>query len=189
MLATSGIGASPQGTHVWGLRLASYLVVSLLAPCAWPVPARAAGADAGKIQALMQERVRAFSAGDVAGQMRLYAAVKDMFVFNVVPPSQADRAALEADLIATYRMFNAPPSLAMTDLHVTTGSGDIGFATALLHMTGKRKDGKLSDLWLRMTSVVQKRQGRWQIVHEHLSVPVNTESAQAFLSLPPAKQR
>jgi len=73
-------------------------------------------------------------------------------------------------------------SLEMLELRVTTSSGDLAYGTGILHLTGLRTDGKRTDLRMRMTSVLQRIKGKWLIVHEHISVPVNTETGQAFLT-------
>lgn len=64
-------------------------------------------------------------------------------------------------------------------------SGDVGFIHALERFTGKLKNGQPSDLWLRATSGVRKINGKWLIVHDHVSVPVDFETGKAALELKP----
>ena len=145
-------------------------------------PAHAADRDAAPVRGVLQDRVTRFNAHDVPGMMRQYAPTRDMFVFNVVPPQQYDRAELLSDYDSLYRMFSKPPVMEMLELRVTTSSGDLAYGTGILHLTGLRTDGKRTDLRMRMTSVLQRIKGKWLIVHEHISVPVNTETGQAFLT-------
>lgn len=146
------------------------------------LPVHAAPSATTAIQAVMAARTARFNAQDVPGLMKLFSDDKDMFMFNVVPPQQYDRAAIEGDFTSVYRMFKVPPKLELTELKIHPGSGDLAYCTGVLRITGQRKDGKTTDLRMRMTTVLHKRKGQWLIVHEHVSVPVDTESGRAFLS-------
>jgi len=64
-------------------------------------------------------------------------------------------------------------------------SGDIGLIHTLERFTGKLKSGQSSDFWLRATSVVRKINGKWLIVHDHISVPIDFETGKAVLDLEP----
>jgi len=39
--------------------------------------------------------------------------------------------------------------------------------------------------WLRTTACYQRKQGCWQIVHEHCSVPFDPETSRAAFTLEP----
>jgi hypothetical protein len=53
------------------------------------------------------------------------------------------------------------------------------------HLTGKGKDGNPMDATMRITDVLRKSSGKWLIVHEHVSVPVDLASGKADLSSKP----
>jgi ketosteroid isomerase-like protein len=61
----------------------------------------------------------------------------------------------------------------------------VAFIHALERFTGKLKSGQASDLWLRATSGLQRISGKWLIVHDHVSVPVDFENGKAALDLKP----
>jgi ketosteroid isomerase-like protein len=48
-------------------------------------------------------------------------------------------------------------------------------------MTG----GQEIDIWLRATVGYRKTDGRWLVVHEHVSVPIDMESGKALFDLKP----
>jgi len=47
------------------------------------------------------------------------------------------------------------------------------------------KQGKKLDLTVRVTDVYKKARGRWQIIHEHVSVPVDLETGKPDLTSKP----
>jgi ketosteroid isomerase-like protein len=52
-------------------------------------------------------------------------------------------------------------------------------------VTGTDKHGKKLDLTLRVTDVYQKMRGRWFVVHEHVSVPVDLDTGKPDLASKP----
>ena len=61
-----------------------------------------------------------------------------------------------------------------------TADGHLAFATSIQHFYGKGKDGKPYDMTLRVTDCLRKTGGRWVIVHEHASLPLD---APTFMSV------
>ena len=65
-----------------------------------------------------------------------------------------------------------PPSLRLSIIV----SGDLAFAHWLYRFTGMEKDHPATQTWIRATVGYKRQQGRWQIVHEHESVPFDPHS-------------
>ena len=63
--------------------------------------------------------------------------------------------------------------------------GDLAFSHCLSHATGKTMDGRDIDVWMRATDCYQKMNGKWMIVHEHVSVPGDFESGKILQNLKP----
>jgi uncharacterized protein (TIGR02246 family) len=59
----------------------------------------------------------------------------------------------------------------LVDLRVTAGA-DVAFATALIECEGT-EEGKKVGFTLRLTIGLEKRAGRWTVVHEHHSEPTD----------------
>ena len=138
-------------------------------------------AETRAIETLLNDRLRTYNATDVPAMMKLYGTNDDFLVYHVVPPLEYDRTAFEGDFHSLFRMFVGRSVLTMSDLHIVVGSGDMAYARLLLNLKGKRRDGGATDLLMRITDVLRKHEGRWQIVHEHWSLPVDTETGQAQL--------
>lgn len=72
----------------------------------------------------------------------------------------------------------------MHEPHIVAGD-HVAFCHALTHCGGTGPDGTEQSGWLRMTSCLERRDGKWQIVHEHFSVPFDMESGKALMNLQP----
>lgn len=62
---------------------------------------------------------------------------------------------------------------------------DIAVTWGLNRMRGKGEDGEPFEMWSRGTRIFQKRDGRWQVIHQHVSFPYDAESGQARVDLKP----
>jgi ketosteroid isomerase-like protein len=62
---------------------------------------------------------------------------------------------------------------------VQTG-GDLAFSRSLAHFAGTTKEGRRVDSHVRSTLGFRKINGRWKIVHEHLSVPFDANGQGLF---------
>ncbi len=69
------------------------------------------------------------------------------------------------DLLATGKLV---PN---DDLKIKT-KGDVAWITLTFNLSGDLKDGKKMNMDLRQTSILEKRKGKWFIVHEHISAPL-----------------
>jgi uncharacterized protein (TIGR02246 family) len=142
-----------------------------LSIAAFVVPARAdSRAD---IKALEDRFVAAFKAKDLDAIMKVYAPGQALVVFDVVPPRQyAGAAAYRKDWQTFLSGFNGPITVELTDLDVGADR-NLAFSHSIQRVTGTDKQGKKLDLTVRVTDVYQKIRGRWYIIHEHVSVPVD----------------
>jgi ketosteroid isomerase-like protein len=52
-------------------------------------------------------------------------------------------------------------------------------------MTGTLKGGQKSEVWLRVTSGLRRINGRWLIIHDHISAPADFATGKAVLDLKP----
>ncbi|MBW4505626.1 MAG: SgcJ/EcaC family oxidoreductase [Scytonematopsis contorta HA4267-MV1] len=140
--------------------------------------------DKVEIQQLITEQQSAICTKDLDGIMAFYAS--EVILFDLKPPFQTKGKD------AIYRLWEVclpcfPDSFEMEtrDLNIIV-NGDLAFAHWLLHFTGTEKDHPAMQMWMRTTAVYQKNYGKWQIVHEHVSVPFNPETSEAVLTLDPS---
>ncbi len=82
--------------------------------------------------------------------------------------------------------WDGPIGYELKDLAVHAGK-HVGFCHALVHMTGKKKDGEHVAVWFRLTLGLEKFDGEgWKIIHEHESVPFYMDgSLKAAVDLKP----
>jgi len=135
----------------------------------------------------MEDRfIKAFAAKDINGVMAAYAADTSLVVFDVVPPRQyVGTAAYRKDFEELLALFPGPLDVAISDLDVTAGGGDLAFGHSIQHVAGATKDRKKVDLTVRVTDGYKRVSGQWLIAHEHVSVPVDIFTGKADLTSKP----
>lgn len=136
--------------------------------------ARADSADKAQIQALEEQLAAAIAAKDVDKILTFYAPGEDLFVFDLIPPRQYVGAdAWRKNFEGFFATVAAGPMTnQISDLDITA-DGKIAFAHYTSHMTTTDKSGAKVEMVMRSTDGLKKIKGKWLIVHEHNSVPVD----------------
>lgn len=138
-----------------------------------------------EIHAVYDAWAKAFKAKDLDGIMAVYAPGDSLVAYDVVPPLQyVGKEAYRKDYQEFLAMYEGPIDIEYRDLRIMS-SGDLGIINALERMSGTLKNGQKSDIWLRATSGLRKINGKWLIVHDHISVPADFETGKAALDLKP----
>jgi ketosteroid isomerase-like protein len=165
------------------LRFLALAVVTTLAGLPLAPPALA---DAkAEIKALEDQLLAAFKAKDVDGIMKAYMPDQSLVVFDVVPPRQyVGAAAYRKDWQEFLALFTGPITVERSDLEIVADH-NLGYGHSIWRQAGTDKAGKALDLTVRVTDVYRKIKGRWLIVHEHVSVPVDLDSGKPDLSSKP----
>jgi uncharacterized protein (TIGR02246 family) len=142
--------------------------------------------DEAEIRALEQRFSAAFKAKDIDTIMSGYVPDETLFVFDVVPPRQYVGAkAYRKDWEDFLAAFPGPvDTFEISDLSVMT-DGNLGVSHSIQRAVLTDKDGKKADITFRVTDVYRKIKGKWLIVHEHVSVPVDLVTGKADLSAKP----
>ena len=126
----------------------------------------AASAAEKAVKQAIQARNAALSAKDVAAVMASGAA--GFVSYNLAPPLKSTDG--KAGLQGWLATWDGPIGLESRDLKITAGD-DVAFAHGLVHMTGRKTDGEIVDLWFRETYGLKLTGRGWKIIHEHGSVP------------------
>ena len=170
-------GASDEGRSYGARILFVHSIMTFGAP-AW--------ADAAAdVRALEDRFVAAFKAKDVDAIMKAYAPDQTLVVFDVVPPRQyVGAAAYRKDWQTFLGSFDGPITLGLTDLDVAADR-NLAYSHSIQRVAGTDEQGKKLDLTVRVTDVYKKARGRWLIIHEHVSVPVDLETDKPDLSSKP----
>lgn len=139
-----------------------------------------------ELRTLLEDRAAAIRAKDAARATAPYAPNTMMFVLT--PPLQPrlhDHAPDQSGVTEWFASFQGPIDCESRDLRITT-SPETAFAHQLLHISGIQEGGKPANYWIRETLGFRHLDGRWQITHQHQSVPLYLDgSGRAALDLKP----
>ena len=139
--------------------------------------------DEAQIRALEDQFIAAFKVKDTNAIMAVYSG--DVFVFDVVPPRQYVGAeAYRQDWNAFFKVFDGPIDFTISDLALIV-DGNLAVSHSIQRLAGKTTKGDQLDLTVRVTDAYKKTNGKWLIVHEHVSVPVDLETGKPDLSSKP----
>ena len=139
--------------------------------------------DEQTIRAMYDRYAQAVKVRDLKTILAFYAP--EIVAFDAYPPRQyTGIAAYRKDYEDFFAAFPGPITSKVGDLHVTA-SGSMAYVYGVDNWMVTDKDGKAFTLAFRFTDVLRKMNGKWLIVHEHLSFPVDPETGKAdFLSKP-----
>lgn len=139
--------------------------------------------DEAQIRALFEDFSRAFMAKDLDKIMSFYAP--DVVAYDIAPPLQfAGKESYRKSWEKWMPQMDRVESHEMSDLKIAVG-GDVAFSHCLSHMIATMKSGERMDSWIRYTAGFRKINGKWLIVHEQLSVPIDMNSQKALWDLKP----
>ena len=149
-----------------------------------PAVAKPAPSDRAQIQALEKGFSAALSAKNVNGIMSYYTH-DGLFVFDVAPPRQhvgwADYRKDWQDFIGEVP---GPMTFTLSDLAITV-VGPVAWSHSIQGLRYAAKDGSKKEIVVRVTDVYRKLAGKWLIVQEHVSVPVDVDTGKADLMSKP----
>jgi len=147
--------------------------------------ARAGAADDAEIKALEARFVKALEAKDVDAIMANYVTGDSLFVFDLVPPRQyVGSEAYKKDWQEFLAGCTGPVKVELSDLSVISDV-KLAYGHSIQRVTCSTSDGKIRDLTLRVSDGYEKRDGKWLIANEHISVPVDLATGKADLSSKP----
>jgi ketosteroid isomerase-like protein len=107
---------------------------------------------------------------DPAGQKQYYAQGPHVF-FDIAPLKYADWDEYQAGVVKVLSDFSAGKCTVNDDAQIHK-MGDGYWVTATVATDLTHKSGKHDISNMRWTAVFEKHDGRWLIVHEHVSEPM-----------------
>jgi uncharacterized protein (TIGR02246 family) len=135
------------------------------------------------IRDLIDRFTKAFRAKDVNGVMSVFA--QEIVSFDILPPLQAVGAeTFVKHWQEFFESYQTPIHVEFPDVSITA-CHDVAFSYCLHRVSGTLKNGQRTDWWLRWTACYRKINGKWLIVHEQVSVPVDLASGKAMMDLKP----
>ena len=141
-------------------------------------------ADEAEIRRITNAWIKGLHDKDVDAVMQHAAA--DIVSFDLAPPLASRGAArYRENLEAWFPTWDGPIDLESRDLEITAGD-DVAFTTGFNRIGGAKRDGERADIWVRVTACLRKIDGRWLVVHEHISTPFHMDgSFKAAVDLSP----
>ena len=159
------------------------------APSAMPVPQNAMTnqenrtKNEAQIRELIDGLVTAIRAKDMNGVMSVFAP--DVVSFDLGPPlKHGGGEPFMKRWQELFDSYQSPIDYEVRDLSITAGD-DVAFSHSLNRIGGTTKTGQKTDRWLRWTAGYRKTNGKWLIVHEQVSVPIDVRNGKAMLDLKP----
>jgi ketosteroid isomerase-like protein len=139
--------------------------------------------ETAEIRKLVEHRSEAIRSRNDEQSTSMIAS--DYLLFDVVNPLQSKGAGAARNRAKEwFATFQGPIGYEIRDLQISAANG-VGFSHGLNHVSGTKLDGNPLDMWWRATVCYRKLNGRWQITHEHNSVPFNVTNGKASLDLEP----
>jgi ketosteroid isomerase-like protein len=139
--------------------------------------------DEADLRRRIDEYAEAIRAMDIERVVSIYAP--DIVTFDIVPPlKKVGAAAKGKNWLDVFAAYQPPLGYEIRELTITTGD-DIAFARSFNRISGTLKSGGKTDFWLRWTACFRKVDGKWLMVHDHASVPIDVESGAALRNLQP----
>lgn len=136
-----------------------------------------------EILQLFEDFKKAFKARDLDAIMSLYDV--NVVAYDISPPLEyRGRENYRKAWQAFFDAYQGPVEVEIKE--PTIGfSGGLAYSINLECYRGVLKSGEKSEIWVRITDVYHKVGGKWQIVHEHVSVPTDFETGKSMLDLKP----
>lgn len=141
--------------------------------------------DEAQIRALEQGFAEAFKAKDVDRIMANYEHSQNLVFFDVVPRREyTGWDAYRRDWQGFFASVGPVTLFEVKDLTINV-NGNVAYSYSFQHYLATTKAGESRDVTVRVTDVYRKNSGRWLIVQEHVSVPVDPQTGKADLQSKP----
>ena len=145
----------------------------------------AANTDKAAIQTLEDTYNEGFNSKDVDKVMSVYIPGKQLFVFDLVPPREYKGwDAYKKDFEGLFSEFTGPMKNTISEqtIHVV---GSLAYGHNIQSGEFTAKDGKTVKIVARTTDIYRKINGKWLIVEEHNSIPVDLDTMKPDLTSKP----
>ena len=136
-----------------------------------------------EIRAMYDQYSAAVKSRNVDTIMAFYPSDESLVAYDAFPPRQyRGAAAYRKAYEGFFAAYPGPVTSEISDVRIVA-EGTLAFASAIDRWLATGGDGKSTEMVFRTTVGLRKVNGRWLIVHEHLSVPVDPVTGMAdFLS-------
>jgi ketosteroid isomerase-like protein len=141
--------------------------------------------DKADIGALEKRVAAGIEAKDADAVMANYIPGDSLVVFDLIPPRQYTGSdAYKKDWAGVFADCADSPKFEISDLDITA-DGKLAFSHSIQQFSCTDAKGNKMQMTMRATDAYRKVKGKWVIVHEHLSAPIDLASGKADLTSRP----
>ena len=135
--------------------------------------------DEATIRNIYKEFSDAVASKDINKIMSIYAPGNELLAFDAFIPRQYKGvASYQKDYENFLSAFPGPARSTISDLTIKI-SGNLAYASCIDQWTVTDSSNNKIDMILRCTDVLEKKQGKWQVIHEHISCPIDPATGKA----------
>lgn len=146
------------------------LLSSVVTGFAQKKPAKTPAAAGGAVdKAYLQKIWTGWATLDFAGQKQFYAQGSHVF-FDIAPLKYANWDEYQSGVTKVLADIKSGKCTVNDDAQIHK-AGDNYWITATVAFEMTHKSGKVDMGNFRWTAIFEKQQGKWLIIHEHVSVP------------------
>jgi len=152
------------------------LALALTAAGSSGLAARASSNDSAAITTLYKQFGVAFEHKNLNGIMSFYIPGDSLFVFDVGPPREhRGWNDYREDWKQLFAGFKDNPTFEITDFGMTI-AGDVAYTHSAQRVSASMGGATRTTVVVRVTDVLRKIDGKWLIVEEHVSIPVDLDT-------------
>lgn len=145
----------------------------------------AAPFDVEIIETTLRRSARAVEANDVDGLLSMFHERPGTFLFDYTPPRSVDTAHLRETFAASAEGLIGRMTCEVVELDTHLLGLDAAWTASVLHVAATYASGAQLDITYRATDIWRRIDGRWAVVHEHASLPVDPITGRVDLQSAP----
>jgi len=147
------------------------------------VRAYSAGENEYEIRQFLDRWTKAFRAKDVPGLMSMYDS--SVVAYDMAPPLAHNGSnACRKEYEEFFAQYLGPLDIEFHRLSIVAGDS-VAYSHGLERITGDKKTGEKSEVWLRFTRCYRRVNGHWLATHEQVSAPIDPVTGKGMLNLRP----
>ena len=136
----------------------------------------------------LQDILNAWSLMDVDQIAKYYSKGAELVFFELTPLEQKGFDQYYTGMKKFFDNYSEL-NLKLNDDAQVHFKGDLAYATATWDLLGPLKDNSKQHLELRWTVVLERQNGDWLVVHEHVSAPLTVAAPPPSKTLPQTPQQ
>ncbi len=134
-----------------------------------------------EIRELIDDKITAIYNRDEHAVLKQYAA--NVITYDLAAPLQ-NNGGLKDRLQKWFSGYTGHINQEVANVEVAA-SRDIAYSHCLMRTWGTSVQGEEQDMWYRVTTCYKNEGGKWLIVHEHLSEPIDMDNGKALFNQKP----